>query len=167
MTLFVLRPMHPQTAATLKQLNEVDWFTHVGERDTNAAVVLASWQQAIEYCGSVEWQSLCLEAANQYCERLSERSPARFDRWNEIVDEMKSSTEPLVHRKIATVMRANNLPKVFEDTAQWDILHLCMEAEYADIVPPGFYASQAYWYAKGHFPCGWSGDFPDGKLIIY
>ena len=50
---------------------------------------------------------------------------------------------------------------------QWDILHVCMEAEYADVYPPGFYASQAYWYVKGHFPCGWQGEFPNGKLIVY
>jgi len=51
---------------------------------------------------------------------------------------------------------------------QWEILGVCMEAEYADVYPPGFYASQAYWYVKGHFPCGWEGgEFPKGKLIIY
>ena len=64
-------------------------------------------------------------------------------------------------------MRENNLPKVFEDTVQWDILGVCMEAEYADIFQPGFYASQAYWYINGHFPCGWEGKFPNGKLIVY
>ena len=42
-----------------------------------------------------------------------------------------------------------------------------MEAEFADVYPPGFYASQAYWYVKGHFPCGWQGEFPNGTLIIY
>jgi hypothetical protein len=56
---------------------------------------------------------------------------------------------------------------VFENMVQWDILHVCMEAEYADVYPPGFYASQAYWYVKGHYPCGWQGEFPKGKLIIY
>jgi hypothetical protein len=58
-------------------------------------------------------------------------------------------------------------PRTFEDAVQWDILNVCMEAEYADIYPPGFYASQAYWYVKGHFPCGWQGNFPEGKLIMY
>jgi len=65
------------------------------------------------------------------------------------------------------VVRENDLPKAFEDTVQWDIIHLCMEAEYADVYPPGFYASQGYWYAKGHFPCGWQGEFPLGTRIIY
>jgi hypothetical protein len=65
------------------------------------------------------------------------------------------------------VVAEHDLPKVFLDTVDWDILNLCMEAEYADVYPPGFYASQAYWYLKGHFPCGWQGAFPKGKLVIY
>ena len=159
--------MHPQTVATLNQLEEVDWFTAVGVKDTDAAIVLSSWNDAIKHCSSLEWENLLLEAANQYCERLVERSMDRFERWNEIVDAVKPAAMDLVSRKIKDVCQKHGLPKVFVDTVEWDILHLCMEAEFADVYPPGFYASQAYWYTKGHFPCGWQGKFPKGKLIVY
>ena len=159
--------MHPRTTATLEELDQAIWFSRVGAQDTTAAIVLSSWREAIEHCASLEWENLCLEAANQYRQRLVERSRERFERWNEIVDELKPTTIPFVRRKIEAVTRENNLPKVFGDTVEWDILHLCMEAEYADVFPPGFYASHAYWYVKGHFPCGYRGDFPKGKLIIY
>jgi len=49
-----------------------------------------------------------------------------------------------VRGKIRRVMEESKLPKVFEDTVQGDILHLCLESEFADICQPGFYASQAY-----------------------
>ena len=159
--------MHRRTLATLDQLEEANWFAQVGVRDTNAAIVLSSWEEAIAHCGSIEWENLCLEALNQYCERLVERSKDRFNKWNEIALELKKTTEPFVRQKIETVVRQNNLPEVFEKMVQWDILHVCMESEYADVYQPGFYASQAFWYTKGHYPCGWQGDFPKGKLIIY
>jgi len=159
--------MHPRTIATLEQLEEAEWFSHVGVKDTTAAIVLSSWQEAIEHCASDDWQGLCLEATNQLCERIVERSKERFRKWNEIVDEVKGSTEPFVLRKIKAVVQEHNLPPVFEHTVQWDVLHVCMEAEYADVFPPAYYASQAYWYVKGHFPCGWQGQFPKGKLLIY
>lgn len=159
--------MHPRTVASLDQLEKADWFAAVGVKDTDAAIVLSSWDEAIEHCGSLEWENLLLEAANQYRERLLERSKERLGKWNEIVDEIKPVTVALVRRKISEVCTKHGLPKVFEDTVQWDILHLCMEAEYADVYPAGFYASQAYWYVKGHFPCGWQGEFPEGKLIVY
>jgi hypothetical protein len=159
--------MHPRTAATLEKLRQEIWFRHVGVRDTEVADVLSSWPEAVESCSSPEWEDLCLEAANQYRERLTERSLARFAKWNDIVLAIKPLSQALVREKTKDVIARNNLPKVFLQTVDWDILHLCMEAEYADVFPPGFYASHAYWYVKGHFPCGWRGAFPQGKLVIY
>jgi hypothetical protein len=159
--------MHPRTVATLQELSEAHWFARVGVKDTDAASVLSSWAEAIRHCSSPGWEDLCLEAVNQYCERLLEKSKDRYNQWNDIVDEIKPVTAPFVRDKIAVVVRDNALPQVFEDTVQWDILHVCMEAEFADVFPPGYYASQAYWYMKGHFPCGWMGRFPQGKLIVY
>ena len=159
--------MHPRTASTLEKLEKADWFAKVGAQDTSVAVVLSSWREAIEHCRSVEWENLCLEAVNQYRERLLERAKDRYIQWNDLVAQLKPVTNALVIQKIETVVRENDLPKVFEDTVQWDILNVCMEAEYADVYPPGYYASQAYWYVKGHFPCGWEGDFPNGKIIIF
>ena len=159
--------MHPRTTATLEKLEKAEWFACVGVKDTTAAIVLSSWQDAIRHCSSVEWVNLLIEADNQYRERLLERSRERFNQWNDITAELKAVTTPFVQRKIEAVVRAHSLSKAFEDIVQWDILGVCTEAEYADVYPPGFYASQAYWYVKGHFPCGWEGEFPKGKLIIY
>jgi len=153
--------------ATLKQLEDAHWFANVGVNDVENAIVLSSWQEALEHCDAIEWENLCLEAANQYRERLQERSPSSLNHWNDIVASLKPVTELLVRKKIAPIILQHELPKVFEDTVQWDVLHLCMEAEYSDVYQPGFYASQGYWYVKGHFPCGWEGNFPDGTLIVY
>ena len=111
---------------------------------------------------------MCLEAANQYRERLLERSPKAFSTWNDVVDGVKPSAIALVHGKTSEVVSKHGLPDVFIHTVNWDILHLCMEAEFADVFPPGFYASQGYWYERGHFPCGWRGPFPDGgRLVVF
>ena len=159
--------MHPRTTATLANLQEATWFDKVGVQDTEAAIVLTSWSDAVESCSSQEWQDLCLEAANRYTEQLFARDPGRFNNWNIVAAEVKQVSVPLVKGKIAEVAQRYSLSKAFEDCVQWDIMHLLMEAEYADVFPPGFFASQAYWYVKGHFPCGWSGQFPQGKLIIF
>jgi hypothetical protein len=160
--------VHPRTVRVIDDLEKAAWFSCVGVKDTSVALVLSSWEEAIEHCSSLAWENLCLEASNQYRERLVERSKERFQRWNEIVANLKPMTIPFVRRKIELVVREHSLPKVFEDQVQWDVLGVCMEAEYADVYPPGFYASHAYWYVKGHFPCGWEGKFPkEGKLIIY
>lgn len=159
--------MHQRTEATLAELESKDWFANVGKHDSDRVTILNSWNEAVASCQSKEWGDLCLEASNQYASRLAERDKARFGAWNEHVKELKKITIPLVLRKTQRVVDTNQLPKAFVDMVQWDILHLCMEAEYADVFPPGFFASQAYWYLRGHFPCGWEGTFPAGRLVVY
>ncbi len=159
--------MHQRTVATLRELEDAHWFASVGVKDTSVAIVLSSWDEAIEHCSSLAWENLCLEAFNHYRARLLERSRERFCKWNDLVAELKPVTRSLVGRKTEPVVSEHGLPESFEDTVYGDIIGVCLEAEYADVYPPGFYASQAYWYVKGHFPCGWEGKFPEGKLIIY
>ncbi|HEX4861999.1 MAG TPA: hypothetical protein VFV07_12230 [Rhizomicrobium sp.] len=136
-------------------------------RDTQAADILGSWKEAVESCGSLDWENLCQEAVNQYSARIIERSPREYERWNDVVMAVKPASEALVREKVRSVVADHNLPKAFVDAVKWDILHVFLEAEFADVYPPGFYASQAYWYTKGHFPCGWRGVFPEGRLVVY
>lgn len=160
--------MHPRTVVALKELENASWFSRVGiKKDSTTAIVLASWPEAIEHCSSFEWEELCLEALNQYRERLLEHSVERWNHWNEVVDEVKKLTIPLVNRKIEAVVREHDLPEVFGFQVHADINALCMEGEFADVYPPGFFASNGYWYVNGHFPCGWRGVFPQGRLVIY
>ena len=81
-------------------------------------------------------------------------------RWNDVVDAVKPVAQTLVREKTRDMIEAHNLPAVFIGTVDWDILHLRMEAEYADVYLPGLYACQAYWYVKGHVPCEYRGEFP-------
>jgi hypothetical protein len=163
--------MHPRTKATLEQLETANWFAQVGTMygisQPEKIVMLSSWQEAVEQCSSIEWENLCLEAQNQYRMRLLDKNKDRYLQWNDVVEMLKPTTIPFVQRKIEAIVKQHDLPKVFEDTVQWDILGVCMESEFADVYPPGFFASNAYWYMKGHFPCGWQGEFPKGTLIIY
>ena len=159
--------MHQRTVSTLIELENTNWFVNVGKPDSKQVNFLSGWDQAIKSCTGEVWETLCQEAVNQYRIRVLERNQQRFRDWNKLIREIKGNTLPLVLSKTKNVVDANRLPKGFIDTVQWDILHLCMEAEYADVFPPGFFASQAFWYMKGHFPCGWIGKFPDGQLVVY
>ena len=161
--------MHPRTSLALSQLDEADWFCRVGVDDTEGfATVVSSWEEAVGYCASPETKALWLEAANQFRLRVMEHSKERFRQWNDIAREIRPIVDSFVPRKIKQTITDNHLPKVFEDHVKWEISHLFMECEYADVYPPGFFASHAYWYIHGHFPCGWRGKFPnDGSLLVF
>jgi len=126
-----------------------------------------SWADALRLSQESKWKALHQEAVNQYAERVLERNVDRYRQWNEIVRALKHHTIPLVLNKVKQVAELNDLSKSFVTSVQWDILHVCIESEYADVFPPGFYANQAYWYMRGHYPCGWDGEFPGGRPVIY
>ncbi len=49
--------------------------------------------------------------------------------------------------------------------------HLCgatLEAMLADVRPDlTFFSILLPWYAAGHWPCGWHGEYPHGKLVVF
>ncbi len=159
--------MKPSTRQELEKLERAEWFSAIGRPDTEAARVLGSWSEAIKSCASDDWQNLLIEAANRYREQLLAKNRARFKTWNTVVKSVRPAAIALAERKIAAPMAAHHLPPVFAHTVKWDMVHFAVESEFADVQPPGYFASQAYWYLKGHFPCGWDGAFPEGRLVVF
>jgi hypothetical protein len=152
----------------LERLEKMSWFSRVGINEGSSVAFVRSWSEAIYHCDSAAWEDLRLDTHNQYCAQLAQRSKERWHlRWTHTVEEVKKITRPLVDRKIVAVVRENNLPEVFDIRVNHDIIGLCMEVEYADVCPPGFFTSIGYWYLNGHFPCGWWGMFPGGRLVVY
>lgn len=163
-----MNELRPSTRATLAEIAAFDWFSRVGKRDPNVstAIILGNWYEA---AASLEgdWEDLCLDAANGYREQLMLVAKSQYQTMNEVVGLIKRETEPMIDALLERRADLRALPKVIHDTMRWDMVHLCVEAEFSDCLPPGFYASNSYWYSVGHLPCGWKGRFPDGRIIIY
>lgn len=103
--------MHARTYATLEQLAIPNWFCNVGIQDTKNAIILSSWSEAVDHASTVEWQNICVEAANKLHVQLLQRSKEQYDEWNNIVVDLKRTTIPFVREKIETVVRVNNYPR--------------------------------------------------------
>lgn len=160
--------MHPDTSAILRQLDGARWFSRVGKVDgVEVALVLRSWEEAIARLTSTTSQELNWAAANHFCSQILERSKERYDRLGGIIDDLKKITVPMVGRKIDAVVRENKLPEAFEAKVHIDVIHYCLEAEFADLVKPAWFTGHASWYAAGHLPCGWEGKLPQGRIVIY
>lgn len=157
------------TLATSDEIKKFPWFSKVGHRhpEVSTATVLDNWYEAVSSVESEDWEGLCLDAANGYREQLLRVAPAPYRKWNEKAEAIKEITVPYINALFSGHASLRELPKVVQDTVQWDMLHVCMEAEFSEYLPPGFYASNSFWYSAGHFPCGWRGKFPDGGPVIY
>jgi hypothetical protein len=65
------------------------------------------------------------------------------------------------------IRRNHKLPKEFVGCLQWCVLHALLEAEFQRHVKTRFNTGIVAWYLKGHYPCGWEGSYPEGRLIVF
>lgn len=160
--------MNETTRALLDRLDGIEWFAHVGHPIDDANVdVVHSWKQAIQECRARHYENVELEAQNLLTEALCFKYPHRYHgKWNPLIDDIKARLLPMISEKTFVVAEENQLPDAFEHEVQWCVLGACMESDYSDIVAPRFFTDWIQWYLKGHFPCGWRGDFPDGGHLV-
>jgi hypothetical protein len=160
--------MHIETLAALDALGSAEWFRNVGRRDVEDVEFVSSWREAIAHCESPEWVNVQEEIASILRLRVRTYSVDLYDMSNDLIVELKSMTEPLIELKTRDIVISENLPKEFLDSVRWDILGICLDLEYSDILPIDPKLHWLRWYVGGHFPCGWQGAFPDGgKLIVF
>jgi hypothetical protein len=157
----------PQTIATLDKLDEARWFANVGVKDLSNAVVLSSWDEAAQSASTAEWENIGLEAFNTLREKILVKDKERLNQWNDIVSSVKQFSNALVEDKINLDSDLQKLPSIIIDCIKWDLLGICMESEYSDIVDPGFFHAISYYYVKGHFPCGIDGDPATGTMVVF
>jgi hypothetical protein len=178
--------MKPEVKVKLDSIFNYPFFQSVGSSLPPTVTPLKSWSAASKMCRSHKWETCQLMARNALQGKIEARYPEdtvnhyfwhRHQEWNPIVIEIR----PLVHSFIDGLLPKFPLQdkalKNVRDDLSWDIMGICLEFEYRDIVEPIFYMPVVEpWYAKGHFPCGWDGDeFSDrwdgvvkgGQLMVF
>ncbi|QDT65182.1 hypothetical protein [Calycomorphotria hydatis] len=152
----------------IEKLNEIEWFSMVGKRADSSVTECEGWDQAVKLVTSREWQRVRLNRINALTNFLHENHNARYQEWNTIVGDITPCVEKLLGEKVdlTKIVKKGGRKKFFVEIRLM-IEGACIEAEYSDLVPPGFYTDLAEWYLKGHFPCGWEGEYPEGRLIVY
>jgi hypothetical protein len=155
------------------RLQVIDWFSHCGEPvhlDLTMEVKrLAGWAEVMESCSGVSWENVQLEAQNQLSIWLHQNARERYRTWNEVVIKHKAAViEPLSREKWVPFQQANGLEVRFVYCVEWDVLGALMENSFLDTGHQCFFFLELLTvYEAGHFPCGWRGNWPDGKLLVY
>jgi hypothetical protein len=155
------------------RVNLIKWFTHCGARlalDLTMETEQAKgWAQAIESCKAPAWENAQLEAQNQLTLWLHLNERPSHGRWNEIVVAHKNAIlNPLTEKILAPFQVKHDLDIALVHSVQWDILGALMENSYLQSGHSAFFFLELLTvYESGHFPCGWQGEWPQGKLLVY
>lgn len=155
------------------RVKAIDWFAQCGESlslDLSMETQqVKSWPQAVSSCKKTVWENAELEAQNQLTLWLHLNDKAHYQKWNDYVrSHKKAVVTPLTERKIVPFQEEHGLDIAVVHSVQWDILGALMENTYMSSGHSAFFFLELLMvYEAGHFPCGWQGDWPQGKLIVY
>jgi hypothetical protein len=150
----------------IDRLNKINWFVNLGVATTLPSVIQAhSLSLFIKGLNSDEWENATLEAGNEITGYLAKKHTNKYQCWNSLVKEAKKIVENDIIPKIT-------FPE-FEKTSmienlKWDLVNYLLEDAYSSLLQePFFFGGLINIYEAGHMPCGWSGTWPAGKLVIY
>jgi hypothetical protein len=151
----------------LEIIDGIEWFANAGTVSTNPRVdVVGSWDEAIASCSTPEWEMVTLEVRNELTMQLNRQCKDEFQKWNLIIDEINEELSDAWARLTKTAQNLE-LPKVVVDCARWDTMHAAASEYYRSWHAISLYTDLLVLYADGHFPCGWKGTWPSGKLCVF
>ena len=73
-------------------------------------------------------------------------------------------------RALATLAQSPLCPELEAGISAADAVAYDVAAAAVEIATDSkitFFRDLIYWYSLGHFPCGWQGEHPEGKLIVF
>lgn len=156
-----------------KQLRAIDWFAECGQPGefdlTMPVEQVKSWARATKAIKSRAWGNATLEARNQLTGTLSKYHRERYRDWNKITDKLKrESVTPLSTKVWKPYFERHELDVKFVFSNQWVVLAALMEDAFRDCRHGCFFFHELLTiFTAGHIPCGWTGVWPKGKLVIY
>lgn len=160
--------LKPHTAEAIDMLRQAEWFSALGHQDRSGVIIVSSWLEAVAHCAGPKWQAVHSDGHYFFAHEVQQANPERYSQWNAVKEWLRPIGYNLATEKVKPILERDDLPDIVLECAKTDMFCFLVEAEFQDVIPKGgLYRALSFYYSRGHFPCGWEGDFPGGKLIIY
>lgn len=160
------------------RMQTVPWFEHCGNKITTSQMVpfksLSQWRKAVLAVLSSEWETAVHQGENALSEYLLEHHPAIYaNRRNAIIEAtdacIRKHLKPAIDagtRRFAPIGTSIGAGVAFE--IQRAVRGAFLEAGFADLDHGKTFFTDAFrFYEQGHFPCGWTGEWPEGLLLVF
>ena len=148
----------------------MDLLSRCGKKDDLGFDVeyVDSETKAKKMINSIKWENMYLEVSGDFTEFLSRNHKDIFNKnWNGVVRQIKSNYMNEIQTKVEMNWKDEKTKQRVIDDVQFNILTLFMLDYYSDYYQSEFFDRMLKIYLAGHFPCGWSGEYPKGKFLVY
>lgn len=151
----------------LRELEQVRWFSNIGKRvETTVVEQIYDWGEwrGPEDSGLVEISCRQQELYDELESSAGHTVPTMGQIWAYIHSEVfRNSTDSIPYQEGRDTWDG---PTAAVWHAAWTagLIGLC---RFLKRTVPADVNDQWSWFLKGHWPCGWVGEFPTGKLLVY
>lgn len=117
---------------------------------------------------SVKWENICLDKKGDFTTYLFKNHKAEYNKyWNDEVETIKEQYLSKITEKVNMALINSGLSVDILDDISMNLLSIFMLEYYSEYYSCDFYNKMLKIYLAGHLPCGWIGEYPDGKFIVY
>jgi len=151
----------------VKRLQNIPWFTNTGKGGyLNNIKKITAESDFISRITSDDWENVSLQAGNAITGYLAIKQSLKYQNWNDLVKEAKE----IIDIEIIPFMK--NPTSLDDDilfnNEKWDLVSFLAEDAYKSYLPNSqFFGRLMMIYENGYIPCGWEGQWPSGRLVIY
>lgn len=147
---------------------DIPWFANCGSKPNEGldGVLIADHDEAIASIKSIDYENFQLDRQGDLTVFLSSHHRDRNGLWNDQNAMIKENLEQQF-QAIADAAAAKGLPQVVVDSVKWDIVDYYQEKAYHDLSIPIYFTKIMPIYRVGNIPCGYEGDYPNGKICIH
>lgn len=146
-------------------LDKIEWFEHVGEPIDGGIAVIKTWEEALTIFGEDRRYNAngVLEAPCGRVDPIFEQMPEREVWWQKAREDVKPYTA--LYGWPDTLSRAHK--DLMNENLYEFISMLLAEIIAEPEAECTYFRDQLSWFHAGHFPCGWEGDWPNGRMRVF
>jgi len=149
------------------RLQNIPWFVNIGRGGyLNDIKNITAESDFISHITSAHWEDVTLQASNVITGYLEKRQSSKYQCFNGLVRKAKE----IIDIEIMPIIKN---PTTLDDdilinNVKWDLVSFLAEETYKAYLPnERFFERLTVIYENGHIPCGWEGQWPSGRLVIY
>jgi hypothetical protein len=131
--------MKPQVLAKLEDFLKYPLFETVGQPLPDSVAAVRNWTETAKLYETRKWQNCRLMASNALARFVYIKSWNRGQEWNPLSDELRPQVLTFVDARLPKTSAPESLREKLRAQLAWDILLICLEHEFRDVVAPFFY----------------------------
>lgn len=154
----------------VKKILDCQWLQRCGKTDNLGFDVeyLSSKRDAEKNINATKWENMCLERKGDFTTYLLKNHKDEYNKyWNDEVRMIKEQYISRISEKVNIVLTNSGFSVSILDDIKMNILSIFMLEYYSEYYSSDFYNRMLVIYLAGHLPCGWMGEYPNGKFIVY